>query len=97
MPPANIRNGFMRLVGLRRRWQLLNPKQPFALGAPPNAFSEQVTIALRALQRPLCPQTSQVALLGQSFGKLAHLDVANPSQDPPQPCSANQQVLKSLA
>jgi hypothetical protein len=51
MPPANRRNGFLSLVVLA----VANPKESFALNAPPNACRscEQVEISLRASKQLL--------------------------------------------
>jgi hypothetical protein len=68
-----------------------NPKQPFALGAPPNTCRtcEQVRIALRASELPLLSPKFASCAIGASLGKLAHWGCTNPSQDSPQPRSTN--------
>jgi hypothetical protein len=62
---------------------LLNLK-PFAIGASPSACRtcEQVTTALRASKRSLCPQISQGVQLGQPLGMQAHWGCSKPQSGP---------------
>jgi hypothetical protein len=65
MPPANRRNGFLSLVVLA----VANPKQSFALDAPPNACRscEQVEISLRASKQLLLSSKFESRSIGATL------------------------------